>query len=37
MKTKLLLLALIVSAFGYSQTFDNIPTGTGIYINKLIN
>ena len=36
MKTKLLLLTLLLSAFGYSQTFDNIPTGSGIYINKLI-
>lgn len=35
MKTKLLLLALAISAFGYSQ-FDNIPTGSGYYINKLI-
>jgi len=35
MKTKLLLLTLFVSAFGYSQ-FDNIPTGTGYYINKII-
>jgi hypothetical protein len=38
MKTKLLLLLILfcVSILGYSQTFDNIPTGTGIYINKLI-
>ena len=36
MKTKLLLLLLCVSALGYSQTFDNIPTGTGIYLNKVI-
>ena len=36
MKTKLLLLLLCISALGYSQTFDNIPTGSGYYINKLI-
>ncbi|MCF6181268.1 T9SS type A sorting domain-containing protein [Lutibacter sp.] len=36
MKTKLFFIALIISSFGYSQTFDNIPMGTGIYINKLI-
>ena len=36
MKTKLLLLLLCVSALGYSQMFDNIPTGTGIYLNKVI-
>tara|TARA_R110002074_G_scaffold401477_1_gene599768 strand:- start:17424 stop:18662 length:1239 start_codon:yes stop_codon:yes gene_type:complete len=35
MKTKLLLLALIVSAFGYSQ-HDGIPTGSGYYINKIM-
>ncbi len=33
MKTKLLLLLLCVSAFGYSQTFDN---SSGYYINELI-
>jgi hypothetical protein len=33
---KTLLLLLLVSAFGYAQTFDNIPTGSGYYINKLI-
>lgn len=36
MKTKLLLLILIITTFGYSQVFDNIPTGSGYYINKLI-
>lgn len=36
MKTKLLFTLLLVTAFGFSQTFDNIPTGTGYYINKLI-
>lgn len=36
MKTKLLLMALLITCVGFSQTFDNIPTGTGIYINKLI-
>ncbi|MGB3606245.1 T9SS type A sorting domain-containing protein [Psychroserpens sp.] len=36
MKTKLLLLALFTTAFGFSQMHDNIPTGTGNYINKLI-
>ena len=36
MKTKLLLLALIVSAFGYAQMHDNIPTGSGYYLNKII-
>ncbi len=37
MKTKLLFIALmLISVAGYSQTFDNIPTGTGYYINKLI-
>lgn len=36
MKTKLLLALVLTSFIGFSQTFDNIPTGTGIYINKLI-
>lgn len=36
MKKTLLFIALFVAAFGFAQTFDNIPTGTGIYINKLI-
>ena len=37
MKTKLLFtLSLLISALGFSQAFDNIPTGSGIYINKLI-
>ena len=35
MKKTLLLIALLTSFVGYSQ-FDGIPTGTGIYINKLI-
>tara|TARA_R110002126_G_scaffold142037_1_gene287508 strand:+ start:32438 stop:33655 length:1218 start_codon:yes stop_codon:yes gene_type:complete len=36
MKKTLLFIALFVATFGFAQTFDNIPTGTGIYINKLI-
>ena len=36
MKKTLLLIALFITSFGFSQMFDNIPTGTGIYINKLI-
>tara|TARA_R110002049_G_scaffold232047_1_gene404591 strand:+ start:1845 stop:3056 length:1212 start_codon:yes stop_codon:yes gene_type:complete len=36
MKTKLLFALLCISALGYAQTFDNIPTGSGYYINKLI-
>ena len=36
MKKLLLSISLFAAAFGYSQTFDNIPTGTGYYINKLI-
>ena len=36
MRKILLSAALLSAAFGYSQTFDNIPTGTGFYINKLI-
>lgn len=36
MKTRLLFILLLVTAFGYSQTFSNIPTGEGYYINKLI-
>lgn len=36
MKTKLLFTLLIATSLGFSQTFDNIPTGTGYYINKLI-
>jgi hypothetical protein len=37
MKIKLLFtLSLLITFLGYSQTHDNIPTGTGIYINKLI-
>jgi hypothetical protein len=35
MKKTLLFIALICSSLVYCQ-FDNIPTGTGIYINKLI-
>lgn len=34
-KTLLLIITLLTTSLGYSQ-FDNIPTGTGIYINKLI-
>jgi hypothetical protein len=34
-KTLLFIITLLTASFGYSQ-FDNIPTGTGIYINKLI-
>jgi hypothetical protein len=36
MKKTLLLITFLTSVFGFAQTFDNIPTGTGIYINKLI-
>lgn len=36
MKTKLLFTLLLVSAFGFSQSFSNIPTGSGIYFNKVI-
>lgn len=36
MKKTLLFIALILTSLGYSQSFDNIPTGTGMYINKLI-
>lgn len=36
MKKTLLLITLFITSLGFSQTFDNIPTGTGIYINKLI-
>lgn len=36
MKKTLLFITLFVATFGFAQTFDNIPTGTGIYINKLI-
>jgi hypothetical protein len=36
MKKTLLILALFTSFFGFSQAFDNIPTGSGMYINKLI-
>jgi hypothetical protein len=35
-KTILFFIALLTISLGYSQAFDNIPTGTGIYINKLI-
>tara|TARA_R110001632_G_scaffold18712_4_gene57599 strand:+ start:5894 stop:7108 length:1215 start_codon:yes stop_codon:yes gene_type:complete len=35
MKKTLLIIALLSSFIGYSQ-FDGVPTGTGIYINKLI-
>ncbi|MFK7831916.1 MAG: T9SS type A sorting domain-containing protein [Winogradskyella sp.] len=36
MKTKLLFTLLFVTALGFSQSFSNIPTGTGYYINKLM-
>ncbi|WP_299670395.1 T9SS type A sorting domain-containing protein [uncultured Polaribacter sp.] len=36
MKKIVLFIALIATVLGYAQTFDNIPTGTGIYINKAI-
>lgn len=36
MKKLILSVSLLAATFGYSQTFDNIPTGTGYYINKLI-
>ena len=36
MKKTLLFIALLTAFISYAQTFDNIPTGTGIYINKLI-
>ncbi|SDS06727.1 Por secretion system C-terminal sorting domain-containing protein [Polaribacter sp. KT25b] len=36
MKKTLLIIALFSAFLGYSQTFDNIPTGSGYYINKLI-
>ncbi|MGJ8548943.1 T9SS type A sorting domain-containing protein [Winogradskyella wichelsiae] len=36
MKQQLLFALLFVTALGFSQSFDNIPTGTGYYINKLI-
>ncbi|MDO6760477.1 T9SS type A sorting domain-containing protein [Tamlana sp. 2_MG-2023] len=36
MKTKLLLAALFTASFGFAQTFDNIPTGSGYYINKIM-
>ena len=36
MKTKLLFTLLLTTYFGFSQTFDNIPTGSGYYINKII-
>jgi hypothetical protein len=35
MKKTLLFITLLSAFVGYSQ-FDNIPTGTGVYINKLI-
>lgn len=35
-KTLLLIIILLTTSLGFSQVFDNIPTGTGIYINKLI-
>ncbi|MFY0628979.1 MAG: T9SS type A sorting domain-containing protein [Flavobacteriaceae bacterium] len=35
-KTLLLIITLLTTSLGYSQVFDNIPTGSGIYINKLI-
>ena len=36
MRTKLLFLFTLIGAIGFAQTFDNITTGTGIYINKLL-
>lgn len=36
MKKILLFVAVLATSFGFSQTFDNIPTGSGIYINKLL-
>lgn len=36
MKTKLLFAFLLSTALSFSQTFDNIPTGSGYYINKII-
>lgn len=36
MKQPLLFALLLVTAMGFAQTFSNIPTGTGYYINKLI-
>ena len=37
MKTRLLTAACMVATFFLTaQTFDNIPTGSGYYINKLI-
>lgn len=36
MKKLILSISLLAATLGYSQTFDNIPTGTGYYINKLI-
>lgn len=35
-KTLLLAAFMVASLTGFSQTFDNIPTGEGFYINKLI-
>jgi len=35
-KTLLFFIASLIVSLGYAQMFDNIPTGTGIYINKLI-
>ncbi|WP_146106920.1 T9SS type A sorting domain-containing protein [Polaribacter porphyrae] len=36
MKKTLLFITLLITFVGYSQMFDNIPTASGIYINKLI-
>lgn len=36
MKKTLLFITLLTAFSSFSQVFDNIPTGTGIYINKLI-
>ena len=36
MKKTLLFIAIFATTFAFGQVFDNIPTGTGIYINKLI-
>ena len=36
MKKILLFVTLLTTSLGFSQVFDNIPTGSGNYINKLI-